>query len=206
MYSKIPYLRFILWCIILAVLPVEMRAATAGEVVWTMVERIRALLEDDSLDEASRMRAVREQVDQCFSFYHITRRAVGRSWSKFSPLEQEQLTVAFGDLLFHTYYQRSSEAEGAKVVLVDELPLGKNAFEVRTKVVRPGGDIFVVYRLIAVQGQWCVYDVVIEGVSLVSNYRSQFADILRSGTPAALIKLVEKKNAALQNYGTSLGD
>ena len=182
-----------------AALPLQANAASAGEQTWQAVRRIQDLLRDPSIDEVTRKQTVREVIDQHFSFYHFSRRAVGREWQAFSPVEQEQYIHAFSDLLFHTYYSRSNNIESTDIVFVKELPLGKNRFEVQMKFVRSNGDIPITYRLVKTKGQWRAYDIIVEGISLVSNYRSQFTDILSKGTPADLIQILREKNEGLRN-------
>lgn len=132
-----------------------------------------------------------------FDFKRMTRLAVGRSWSKASPAQQEALERAFRTLLVRTYTTALSQSSGeTKVEVKPSSPKsGEADTMVRTLVSEPGRKPFAIdYRMSKASGEWKVYDVVVENLSLVTNYRSSFqSEIARSGIDG-LIKSIEAKN------------
>ena len=121
-------------------------------------------------------------------------RALGADWNRFSPDQQARFVTAFGSLLQNTYLDKIESYTDEKVHYLSEQDLGEGKAEVATKVTGHGKEIPVTYRLLNRDG-WKVYDVVIEGVSLVQNYRSQFGQILMNESPDALIAKIAAKRS-----------
>lgn len=132
-----------------------------------------------------------------FDFKRMTQLAVGRSWSQASPTQQQALERAFRTLLVRTYSTALSQSSGQTKVDVKapNLNPGDSEATVRTVVNEPGRKPFVIdYRMSLAAGGWKVYDVVVENLSLVTNYRSTFqSEVSRSGIDG-LIKAIEAKN------------
>ncbi len=132
-----------------------------------------------------------------FDFKRMTQLAVGRSWSQASAAQQEGLERAFRTLLVRTYSTALAQTSGKTRVDVKSPNLGSSDTEtmVHTVVNEPGRRPFAIdYRMAKVSGGWKVYDVVVENLSLVTNYRSSFqSEISRSGIDG-LIKVIETKN------------
>jgi len=151
---------------------------------------------DPSMRKAQRDR-IWEILDQIFDYAEISRRALGANWKAFSPAEQEEFTDVFSRLIGNTYLDRiQGEFQDEKVEFLDqEMVEGKPLAKVSTRVVRKAGDIPVDYGMVLKEGRWQVYDVRVEGVSLVQNYRSQFSSLLVKETPAQLIERIRAKNA-----------
>ena len=159
------------------------------------INTVDGLLKDESLSSNDLETKVFTEVEELFSFYHIARRSVGRQWQRFSQQEQTEFVDALSQLLFKTYYRYLVELkEGPGMQVINETILGKRQFEVRTKITIPSGIVPVSYRFIRVNGGWRIYDVIIEGVSMVSNYRSQFLAVLNADSPEELIALIRSKN------------
>jgi phospholipid transport system substrate-binding protein len=144
-------------------------------------------------------------VNPMFDFQEISKRAVARHWSDFSDAEKTEFTDVFAQFLGNTYIDKvQGEYHNEQVVYLDQLLHADNYAEVRTQIVRETVEIPVNYRMIKDQaGQWKVYDIIVEGVSLVKNYRTQFADILRKETPA---QLIQRLNQKLQEQSKQLVD
>lgn len=162
------------------------------------VDKIIALLADPAYKNPESRPAMRAKliatIDAIFDMKELSRRALGAEWNKFTPEQQERFVTAFGTLLQNTYLDKIESYTDEKVQYLKEQDLGANKAEVATKVVGKGKEIPIAYRLTNHNG-WKVYDVVIEGVSLVQNYRSQFGQILTNETPDALIaKIAAKKS------------
>ena len=132
-----------------------------------------------------------------FDFRRMTQLAVGRSWSQASPEQQQKLEVAFRSLLVRTYATALAQTSGKTRIDVKPVSVGAGDKEtlVHTLVSEPGRQPFAIdYRMSNASGGWKVYDVVVENLSLVTNYRSSFqSEVSRSGIDG-LIRAIEAKN------------
>jgi phospholipid transport system substrate-binding protein len=132
-----------------------------------------------------------------FDFKRMTQLAVGRAWAQASPEQQQKLEVAFRTLLVRTYAAALSQTSGQTRIDVKPASVGAGDKDtiVHTMVSEPGRKPFAIdYRMSSASGSWKVYDVVVENLSLVTNYRSSFqSEVSRSGIDG-LIKAIEAKN------------
>lgn len=138
---------------------------------------------------------IEKEVKKIFDFTEFSSRTVGPRWKTFPPEEKKAFSAAFADLLFNTYLNKIKGYNGEQAVYTGEAvsPDGKLA-EIRTNITLAGGrKIPVSYRMLLKDGSWRVYDVIIENLSLVKNYRSQFQDILNTASPAQLIDKIESR-------------
>jgi len=135
-----------------------------------------------------------DAIDGVFDSTELARRAVAKDWDKFTPDQQARFTDVFRKLLERTYMDRIESYTDQRVEYLNETLYGEDKAEVATKVVSKGVDIPISYRMIKKEG-WRVYDVVIEGVSLVQNYRNQFGQILMKESPEQLIVRVANMTA-----------
>jgi phospholipid transport system substrate-binding protein len=142
---------------------------------------------------AERRKRVRAVVDQIFDFTEISRRCLGRHWQARTPAEREQFVALFGDLLENAYVAKIESYSGEKIEYPGDVIEGDLAV-VKTRIVtKQQTEIPVDYRMFLQNGRWAVYDVSIEGISLIGNYRTQFnAVINRSGYPELVAKLKAK--------------
>ncbi|MUM77693.1 ABC transporter substrate-binding protein [Pseudodesulfovibrio sp. F-1] len=138
------------------------------------------------------VRKLREEAEKFIDFKLVTMFSVGRPWTAMTPQMQDDLTEAFVQLLERTYLRRIPAYGGQDVKYTGEQVEGNRA-KVFTELVDKDKKIIVEFRLRIVQDLWMIYDVVAEGVSLVANYRSQFSQVLNSGTPEDLLKLIRER-------------
>jgi phospholipid transport system substrate-binding protein len=123
----------------------------------------------------------------------MAKRALGAEWRRLKPEEREEFVKLFADLLEQAYLDKIESYNGEKVKFIKEREDGDYA-EVDTKLIDSRGrDFSIDYRLHKVDGDWKVYDVVIEDVSLVNNYRAQFSRILSKSSYAELVDRMKKK-------------
>ncbi|HPD61704.1 MAG TPA: ABC transporter substrate-binding protein [Thermodesulfobacteriota bacterium] len=134
--------------------------------------------------------------DQHFDWAEMAKRSLSRFWKERTPDEQNNFTGLFRDLIKNAYIGRIEGYAGEKVVFEGE-KVEDTYSVVKTKIITPskGTEIPVYYRLQNNGGNWMVYDVVIEGVSLVNNYRDQFNSILQSSSYEELVKRIKDKLA-----------
>jgi phospholipid transport system substrate-binding protein len=136
---------------------------------------------------------IREVVGGRFDFEEMAKRSLAQNWKKRTPEEQKEFVPLYSDLLENAYIKKVEKYEDEKVVYGEEKTEGTYA-SVRTNILTTKEvSIPIEYRLLKEGSQWKVYDVVIEGVSLVNNYRNQFNSILRSGTYEDLVKRLKNK-------------
>jgi phospholipid transport system substrate-binding protein len=153
--------------------------AYSGQSTETLAERARPLLEKD------------------FSFDLVTRQAIGPGWRQFTAGDQQKVTDLFSRLVIRIYAARVVGTQRPTITYGKTVTLAPDRCEIPSRVTAPNGDkaYAVVYRLINLPGGWRIYDVLIEGVSFVANYRAQFDDLVRRGGAAAVIKTLEAKLA-----------
>lgn len=139
-----------------------------------------------------------ELIRQAYDFEGITERAVGRNWKHFSPEQKKQFTDVFTTLLGNSYISKIQGKfnDSDRVNFLGEELLGGDKAIVKSMIVREVDSFPVDYKVRALGGTWKIYDVNIEGVSLVQNYRSQFDDILSKDSPDVLIERIRAKNKA----------
>lgn len=136
---------------------------------------------------------LKEEVWSIFNFEEISRRALANNWRLFDEKQRETFVDLFSQLLFETYVSKiRSEYQNETVVFVDE-EVTDDRGKVLTKVVRESVEIPIDYSMKRIDGRWQVYDVQVENVSLVGNYRSQFRKILLQKSPDHLIESLRKK-------------
>ena len=140
-----------------------------------------------------RRAAIRKIVGKRFDFEEMAKRSLAQNWKKRTPEEQKEFISLYSDLLENTYLKKIERYEDEKIVYVGETIEGAYAV-VKTNIVTTREvEIPIEYRLLKEGDQWKAYDVVIEGVSLVNNYRNQFNSILRSGSYEELVKRLKNK-------------
>ena len=144
---------------------------------------------------AERRRRIRAVVNQIFDFTEISQRSLGRHWQARTPAEREQFVALFGDLLENAYITKIESYSGETLQYPGDVIEGDLAV-VKTRIVtKQETEIPIDYRMFLNGGRWAVYDVSIEGISLIGNYRTQFnAVIQRSGYPDLVAKLKAKQD------------
>ena len=174
-------------------------AATAPtEQLRRHIDEVVRLLEDPALKAAPEQRraSVRKVSESIFDYKDTARRALGRHWNARTPQEQTEFVQLFSDLLDRAYFSKIDQYQGEKVRYTDESIEGNDAV-VKTRIVTPrGSEVPVDYRLHLADGQWRVYDVNIEGVSLVANYRTQFGKIVQTESYESLVQKLRARGAS----------
>ena len=174
------------------------RDAAAGQVsdqLRCRIDRVVTILEDPVLKVRPEERrvALRGAATDIFDFTEITRRSLGRHWQAATPAEREELVLLFTALLERSYLGRIEQYTGERIAVVGEALDGELA-TVRTRLVSKGGtETAVDYRLYRAGDRWMAYDVSVEGVSLVANYRAQFNKIIQASSAQALVKRLRAK-------------
>ena len=165
-------------------------------------DRVLKVLQDPELKQAARGEARRQQIraiaDEIFDWQETGKRALARHWPGRSPKEQQEFSTLFADLVEQSYIGKIERYAGERVVYAGETVEGDQA-TVRTKLItKSNTEIPVDYRMQKDGDRWRAYDVVIEGVSLVSNYRTQFNRIIQQSGYGELVSKLRAKQEELQ--------
>jgi phospholipid transport system substrate-binding protein len=163
------------------------------------IEKVLELLNDpkfkDPVHRQHQRNKIFEITNKIFDFTEMSKRALARNWKSFSPQEQKQFVDVFSEHLNNTYMDKvQGEYKGETVMFLNQEMVSEGKATVTTKVQREPNAISVDYSMLMVDNHWRVYDVNVEGVSLIKNYRTQFDQILSKETPAQLIERLKKKN------------
>jgi len=165
-------------------------------------ERIIAIVTDPGLKEADkareRARQIRSAVDERFDWEEMSRRTLARHWKERTQKEKEEFVDLFSKLLERTYLDKVESYSGEKVLYVDEKAEGNYGLVGVKIVTKQETEIQVDYRLRNKGKEWLVYDISVEGVSLVNNYRKQFNSIL---TRSSFKDLMEKLRSKVEEEG-----
>ncbi|MGR8948426.1 MAG: MlaC/ttg2D family ABC transporter substrate-binding protein [Gammaproteobacteria bacterium] len=164
---------------------------TATEVVRSTVTSVLDALRDESLTEVAKKNQVAAIVDQHFDFGAMASRVLATNWKRASSTQQQQITRLFRQMLVETYWQKMAAFSGESVEFIAELARSEQYVSCKTMVKSKSADIPVDYKLYRVNSTWMAYDVVIEQVSLVRNYRGKFQSIVRDGGIDGLIAHLE---------------
>lgn len=166
------------------------------------IDEVLRILKDANLKQPAKADERRQQLENVvgerFDYEEMSRRALGAPWNQLSDKEKQEFVGLFRTLLTNSYADKIETYSGDGVQYVNER-IEKEYAEVRTKVLTGKTDIPLDYRLLNKGGEWRVYDVVLDGVSLVNNYRGQFSKILRSSTYAELVDQLRKKSDKIKS-------
>ena len=175
---------------------------TPREVVQSTSDEVLAVLAEKDLSKQERRDKVRTIVLRSMDFETLSRLVLARNWSRFTPAQQQEFMQEFQEHLATIYGRRLDDYRNEKVSIVGDRREPNGDSTVQTKILRGGGsnDIQVDYRLRESNGQWKVIDFIVEEISMVANFRSQFQDIVASGGPEKLLQLLKEKTAAGQEF------
>jgi phospholipid transport system substrate-binding protein len=165
------------------------------DVVQRLGDQVLAVLRDKSLSSDAKRERIMEIAKQGVDFDTLARLVLARNWSRFTPEEQAQFREEFRKHLSVTYGKSVDSYKNEELVITGDHEEARGDWTVKTKILRGGpDDILVDYRLRQESGEWKIIDFIVEGVSLVANFRSQFQDLLATMTPKQLIELLHEKN------------
>ena len=180
-------------------LPLAALAASPREAVEVDVQKVLTTLAEPAFKDQSRevkITKIRSIINEIFDYTELSKRTLGREWAKFNATQQAEFVKLFSDLLEKTYADRLLAYSNEKVVFDKENMLNESQAEVFSNVLTGDGKkIPLDYRLVLKDGKWRVYDVIIEGISMVKNYRDQFRDILAKDSPEQVLKMLREKVA-----------
>ena len=186
---------FSVFLFMLLSLPVH--AGVPMDTVQANVNKVLEVLRDPKLKAESANDAKKEKLrhiyDGLFDKVELSRRTLAQNWNKLNPAQREEFVQLFRQVLEKAYIDKILAYIDEKVVFDRESMLSGNQAEIQTTIITSSKKIPIFYRVILKDGEWKVYDDVIENVSLTSNYRTQFNDILAKNTPEQLLEIQRKK-------------
>jgi len=192
--------------IALLVLPASVLAATAEETLRDTMDDILQVLKEPAQKGTQAYQEERSKLEQIindiFDFQELSARAVGLHWKRFSDEQKQEFAKAFADLLGQKYLDRIQSYKNERIVFGEMRTSARGNVEIQTRVVQDDKEIPIAYRMTETAQGWRVYDVIVEGVSLVKNYRTQFMEIMVNGSPEDLIQAVKKKSSSTSSSGT----
>ncbi len=187
----------LLLAVFLMAVPSISQAAVPDLVVSQTVDEVIRILSDGSLKgeakRAERREKIRDAISKGFNFEAMAKRSMGKYWKERTPQEREEFTGLFRSLIEISYISKIEGFTNEKI-LYEKAQTKKNISLVKTKIVlSKGTEIPINYRLMKRADRWYIYDIVIEGVSLVRNYRTQFSSVLRKKSYSILVEQLKTK-------------
>jgi phospholipid transport system substrate-binding protein len=195
-YTK-SFILLILFLCLFSAFPSISCGGEPTEQIRRTVDNVITILNNRELkkpeNEQKRKDMIRAAIEKRFDFAEMAKRSLGIYWQKRTPDEQKEFVSLFSDLLEDTYIRKIERYHDEKVVYVGEKEEGLYA-TVKTKIVSTSGiETPVEYKIFKKEDKWEVYDIIVEGVSLVNNYRTQFNQIMSSGSFEELMKKLKRK-------------
>jgi phospholipid transport system substrate-binding protein len=165
--------------------------------VQANVNKVLDVLRDPKLKGESAKEIKKERLrlvyEQMFDDIELSKRTLTLNWKRMTVAERKEFVQLFRQVLEKAYMDKIIAYTNERIIYDKESKLSENQAEVQTRIVTASKEIPIAYRMIMKEGVWKVYDVVIENVSLVLNYRNQFNDILAKNTPEQLLEILRKK-------------
>ena len=175
-------------------------SVSARQVAEQTLDAVLVVLNEPGASEESRRDRIAAIAYEHFDFDTMSKLVIARPWRKFTKQQRAEFILEFKMHLARSYGRRLSRYEGVKLEVVGEVPEQRGDVTVKSKIV--GGQFdgaTIDYRSRAKDGRWLVIDVIIEGVSLVANFRAQFKPIVAQGGARELLARLKGKNDELQN-------
>ena len=174
-------------------------AGEPGKLLMETIDKGFAILKDTSLKGEEKVQERRQmlwkEISPIFNFDEMSKRALGQHWKSRTPEEKKEFVELFTNIMKDAYIGKTDTYSGEKVVIISEKQDKKYA-TVQTKIItNKGTEISVDYNMLNNPGGWTIYDVIIEGVSLVNNYRSQFNNILIKSSYKELVQKIKAKQS-----------
>lgn len=186
------------WLFVSCLAPAPGFALTPTEQIQETIQQVLGVVKNTANNQEQRREMLRETLMPRFDWFEMARQTLGKHWSVAAGRENE-FVGAFAEFLGNSYVGSIGSYKNEKILFVHE-SIESNRAQVKTKIVPDkGAATSVNYRLHRVEGEWKIYDVVVEDISLVVNFRSQFNRILTRGTFDDLLKQLREKELAARN-------
>jgi phospholipid transport system substrate-binding protein len=181
--------------------------STPTESVKRTIAEVVRILDNAELKQPTRAMERRQQIEHIVkdrvSYEEMAKRSLGQPWADITKTQQKEFVSLFVQLLRDTFAGRIDDYTGEQVVYLSEQQEGQFA-EVKTQLTGDKVDTFLDFRLANRQGNWLVYDVVIDGASIVGNYHAQFTSLIRDLTYQGLVQRMKEKTLVAKAFETTL--
>ena len=181
----------------LLICTLQAEAGLPLDTVEKNVSSVLDILRDPALqgeaNQDAKQKKIESIADQMFDYVALSRLTLGKSWNQFSREQQKEFVSLYRTILEKAYMDKILSYTDEKVIFDKELMLAENKAEVQTKIITKSAEIPIFYRVYLKEGEWKVYDVIIEGISLIKNYRTQFREILANNPPEEVLKILREK-------------
>ncbi len=182
---------------VLLMLPLQVHADGAKATIEGQINKMLVKMKEPAFKELSRdakLAEIRKIINEVFDYKELSIRTLGREWKKFKPEQQTEFVDLFSKLLENVYADRILAYTHEEIEFGKETELKKGRVEVESYIITLNNQkVPLFYRMSNKTGQWRVYDIVIEGVSMIKNYRGQFRQILSKKKPEDLLQTLRKK-------------
>jgi phospholipid transport system substrate-binding protein len=183
--------------LMLFVFSIPVYAGVPMTTVEATVNRVLNVLRDPKLKSPAAKEIKKDKLrviyKDMFDEIEFSKRTLTRNWNKFSPAQRVEFVNLFEQVLEKSYMDKILDYSNEKIDFYKETMIPEGKAEIESKIITSSKEIPIFYRMILKNGKWKVYDVVVENVSLVQNYRTQFNDILGKNTPEQLLEILRKK-------------
>ena len=183
--------------LLLLTIPLQVRAGVPLDTVEGHVNNVLKVLRDPALQGEANKETKQERIeaiaDEMFDYVALSRLTLGRNWRKFDSSQKKEFVQLYRSILEKAYMDRILSYTDEKVTFDKETMLSDKKAEVQTHIITKSVEIPIFYRVYLKDGKWKVYDVIIEGISLIKNYRTQFRDILANNPPEEVLKILREK-------------
>ena len=177
--------------------PLQAKAGLPLDTIKEHVNSVLDVLRNPALQGEANKEAKEQKIEsianQMFDYVALSRLTLGRSWRDFNKEQQKEFVSLYRAILKKAYMDKILAYTDEKVVFDKDMMLAENKAEVQTRIITKSADIPISYRVYLKDGQWRVYDVIVEGISLVQNYRTQFREILANNPPEEVLKILRQK-------------
>jgi phospholipid transport system substrate-binding protein len=183
--------------IFLFIFPLQARAGVPLDTVQSHVDHVLEILRDPNLKtesaKATQKKKIESIASDMFDFAELSRLTLGFNWKKLNDKQQEEFIALYRAIIENAYMDRILSYTDEKVIFDKEIMITDNKAEVQSRIITSSAEIPIYYRMLRNNGNWQVYDVIIEGVSLIKNYRAQFKEILLKDSVEELLKILREK-------------
>ena len=183
--------------LVLSMYPIQVHADAPLDTIKSRINQVLAVLRDPALQGESakeiKKQKLRPIFDNTFDYVELSKSTLSRNSEKLNPDQRQEFEKLYKALLEKVYMDTILSYKEQEVVFGKERTLGQNRVEVESKIVAESKETPINFRMILKNGGWWVYDVVIENISLVQNYRSQFNRVLTKESPESMLAALRKK-------------
>ena len=183
--------------LILLISPLQAEAGLPLDTVEAHVKEVLDVLRNPALQGEANKKVKEEKIEtianEMFDYVALSKLTLGRSWRDFNKEQQKEFVSLYRSILKKAYMDKILAYTDEQVVFDRDIMLSENKAEVHTRIITKSAEIPINYRLYLKDGQWKVYDVIVEGISLVQNYRTQFREILANNSPEEVLKILREK-------------